>query len=202
MSRLGWAAVAGVALALAGCAAPPRAPEGMTRPDPAVLDQWSASGRIAVAAGNEGGSGSFDWRQDGATARLDLRGPLGAGAVRLVVTPETLSLTDGSGRVLDAGLARADLQARLGADLPWGHLRYWLLGLPAPGVEARVSDQDAAPWRVIEQAGWRLAYDSFDMVDGMNLPRRLTAEREAVRVRVVVDAWRTVFAGVPGEGRE
>ena len=200
MIRLAWLAV--VALLLAGCAAPPRAPEGATRPDHAVLDQWAASGRMAVAAGNEGGSGSFDWTQDGAISRLDLRGPLGAGAVRLTVTPDALSLADGSGRVLDAGVARADLRARLGADLPWGHLRYWLLGVPAPGVEATVLDQDAAPWRVIEQAGWRLAYDSFDVVGGLGLPKRLTAERGAVRVRVIVDAWRTGVAGVPGEGRE
>ena len=200
MSRLAWAAV--VALALAGCAAPPRAPEGGTRPDPAVLNQWSASGRMAVAAGNDGGSGSFDWAQDGTTSRLDLRGPLGAGAVRLVVTPQTLSLADGSGRVLDADVARADLQARLGADLPWDYLRYWLIGLPAPGVEATVRDQDAAPWRVIEQAGWRLAYDSFEVVAGLSLPRRLTAEREAVRVRVIVDAWRPGVAAAAGEGHE
>ena len=200
MNRLAAAAV--VALALAGCAAPPRAPEGGTRPDPAILNQWSASGRMAVAAGNDGGSGSFDWAQDGTTSRLDLRGPLGAGAVRLVVTPQTLSLADGSGRVLDADVARADLQARLGADLPWDHLRYWLLGLPAPGVEATVRDQDAAPWRVIEQAGWRLAYDSFEVVAGLSLPRRLTAEREAVRVRVIVDAWRPGVAAAAGEGHE
>jgi outer membrane lipoprotein LolB len=200
VNRLAAAAV--VALALAGCAAPPRAPEGETRPDPAVLNQWSASGRMAVAAGNDGGSGSFDWAQDGTTSRLDLRGPLGAGAVRLVVTPQTLSLADGSGRVLDADVARADLQARLGADLPWDHLRYWLLGLPAPGVEATVRDQDAVPWRVIEQAGWRLAYDSFEVVGGLSLPTRLTAEREAVRVRVIVDAWRPGVAPVAGEGHE
>ena len=63
-------------------------------------------------------------------------------------------------------------------------------------------DQEAAPWRVIEQAGWRLAYDSFDVVRGLNLPRRLTAERGAVRVRVIVDAWRPgVGRGSPAEGR-
>jgi len=144
---------------------------------------------MAIAAGTDGGSGSFDWVQDGATSRLDLRGPLGAGAVRLVVTPGTLSLADGSGRELDADVARADLQARLGADLPWEHLRYWLLGVPSPGVEATVLDQEAAPWRLIEQAGWRLAYDSFDVVGGLNLPKRLTAQRGDLRVRVIVDTW-------------
>ena len=90
-----------------------------------MLNRWTASGRMAVAAGNDGGSGSFDWIQDGEISRLDLRGPLGVGAVRLRVAPGTLSLADGSGQVLDANLARANQQARLGANLPWDHLRYW-----------------------------------------------------------------------------
>lgn len=199
MSRVAWAAVVG--LALAGCAAPPRAPEGGALPDPATLTQWSAAGRLAIAAGNDGGSGSFDWAQDGATSRLDLRGPLGVGAVRVLVTAGVLSLVDGSGQVLDAERARADLQARLGADLPWDHLRYWLLGVPAPEVGATVLEQDAPPWRVIEQAGWRLAYDSFGVVEGLNLPRRLSAERGPVRVRVVVDTWRPGAAATTVEGQ-
>lgn len=122
-------------LALPGCVAPPRAPEGGITPDPGALRQWSASGRMAIAAGNEGGSGSFEWAQDDAMTRLDLRGPLGAGAMRLVVTPDSLTLADGGGRVLDAAAARTVLEARLGADLPWSHLRYWMLGLPAPAPE-------------------------------------------------------------------
>lgn len=195
MSRVAWAALVG--LALAGCTAPPRAPEGGVSPDPALMSRWTASGRMAIAAGNDGGSGSFDWAQDGTTSRLDLRGPLGAGSLHLVVTPESFSLTDGSGRVLDADAARADLQGRLGADLPWDHLRYWLLGLPAPGLEATVLDQGEAPWRVIEQAGWRLAYGSFAVVGGLNLPKRLSAEREAVRVRVIVDAWSAGESAAP-----
>ena len=177
------------ALALAGCAGAPRAPEVGARPDPGVLGQWSASGRMAIAANGEGGNGSFAWAQDGGTTRLELRGPLGAGAVRLIVTAESLSLSDGDGHVLDAEAARADLQARLGADLPWNHLRYWMLGLPAPGEPASVLDASASPWRVIEQSGWRLTYDSFADVGGLSLPQRFSAERPSVRVRVIVDRW-------------
>jgi len=196
-----FAGAALVGLALAGRAAPPRAPDAAASLDPAVLSRWTASGRMAVAAGNEGGSGSFDWAQDGTTSRLDLRGPLGSGAMRLVVTPEALSLADGSGRVLDTDLASADLRARLGADLPWEQLRFWLLGLPAPGTEATVRAHDQAPWRTIEQAGWRLTYGSFAVVQGLNLPRRLSAEQGEVRVRVVIDEWRPGHAADPGEGR-
>jgi outer membrane lipoprotein LolB len=187
VSRFAWAAVA--ALVLQGCAAPPRAPDGGSAPDPQALGQWVASGRIAIASGADGGSGSFDWVQDGETSRLDLRGPLGAAALRLTMAPGVLSLTDGAGRTLDEVAAEADLRARLGADLPWDHLRFWMLGVPDPGQPAVVEDHGAAPWRTMQQGGWRLAYDSYAVVEGLRLPRRFAAEREGVRVRVIVDAW-------------
>jgi len=187
VSRFPWSVFA--ALALAGCAVAPRAPESGASPDPGSLRQWTASGRIAIAAGTEGGSGSFTWIQDDAETRLDLRGPLGTGAVRLVVTPGSLSLADGAGQTLDAEAARAELRSRLGADLPWNQLRYWMLGLADPGEVAIVQEADSTPWRVIEQSGWRLAYQSFATVQGVNVPQRFSAERESVRVRVIVDAW-------------
>jgi outer membrane lipoprotein LolB len=184
-----WALLA--ALALAGCAAPPRAPEPGLAPDASSLRHWGAAGRLAIAAGEEGGNGAFTWVQDAETTRLDLRGPLGAGAVQLTFGGGGLALADATGRVLDAGTARAELAARLGADLPWEALRYWMLGLAAPGAEASTRVAGVAPWRVIEQSGWRLSYDSFVEIEGLELPRRFSAEREAVRVRVVIDRWST-----------
>lgn len=186
MRRRAWAAVA--ALLLGGCATAPRAPEPAAAGDPAALSQWTASGRMAIAAGDEGGSGSFDWRQDGATSRLDVRGPLGAGALRVTVAPGALTIADGAGRTLDAAAAEAALRSRLGADLPWSQLRYWMLGLPAPGP-VTVEEHAASPWRTIEQDGWRLSYESFEGVGGFSLPRRFTAQRPGLRVRVIVDAW-------------
>jgi outer membrane biogenesis lipoprotein LolB len=64
-----------------------------------------------------------------------------------------------------------------------------MLGLAAPTDPAIVADAGVSPWRVIEQAGWRLAYDSFGVVQGINLPTRFSAQRGAVRVRVIVDTW-------------
>jgi outer membrane lipoprotein LolB len=190
------------ALALAGCAAPLRGPETSRGPDPGAIQQWSASGRLALSAGGEGGSGAFIWEQRQQTSQLDLRGPFGAGALRIVATPDTLSMADGSGRGLDAGAAQAELQARLGADLPWLSLRYWMLGVPAPDQPAAVTDAEAAPWRVIEQSGWRIGYDAFTTATGLSLPQRFTATRGDVRVRVIVDSWSVVSGGPSREPPE
>jgi outer membrane lipoprotein LolB len=190
------AALALAALALlAGCATRPAAPVAGTAPDPRALEHWSAVGRLALAAGVEGGSGSFIWEQRAATTRLDLRGPLGAGALQVVATPDSLSVADGAGRSLDAEAARTELRARLGADLPWSSLRYWMLGVPAPDAPADVTDGPSTPLRLIEQSGWRIGYEAFTAVAGWSLPRRLTATNGDVRVRVVVDQW-----SVPADG--
>lgn len=191
MNRVALALAA--AAVLCGCATRPPAP--VAGLDPLTLERWSASGRLALAAGGEGGSGAFTWEQQAATTRLDLRGPLGAGAVQVVATPDTLSMADAAGRAVDAEAARAELRARLGADLPWDSLRYWMLGVPAPGTPAQVTEGAAAPLRIIEQAGWRVGYEAFTPVGGWSLPRRMTATSGDVRVRVLVDRWT-----VPPEG--
>lgn len=175
--------------ALAGCATQLPAPTPVLPPDPAILQRWTASGRLALSAGEQGGSGSFVWNQDGRTSHLDLRGPLGAGALQVVSSPDGLAFTDGTGSVVDAEAARSALRARLGADLPWDSLSYWMLGVPAPGSVATVVDAEAEPRRVIEQAGWRIDYDAYTSVPGAALPRRFTAAREGVRVKVIVDSW-------------
>lgn len=179
---------------LAGCATQPPSVTGPP-PDPATLQQWTATGRMALSAGDRGGSGSFVWNQDGRTSRLDLRGPLGAGAVQVVAGPDGLVLTDGAGRQVDTEAARGELRARLGADLPWDSLSYWMLGMPAPGATFTITDAPTAPLRVIEQVGWRIGYDAYTSVSGAALPQRFTATREGVRVKVIVDGWTLAPAG-------
>jgi outer membrane lipoprotein LolB len=174
---------------LAGCATRPAAPPTGAAADPQRLEHWTAAGRLALAAGGEGGSGTFTWAQQSATTRLELRGPFGTGALQIIVTPDSLSVADGAGRAVDAEAARAELRARLGADLPWGSLRYWMLGVPAPDAPAEVSEAAAAPLRLIEQSDWSIGYDAFTAVGGLSLPRRLTATSGGVRVRVLVDRW-------------
>ncbi len=195
MRRLGPALL--LALLVAGCAAPSRSVLPGAPPPVDALSAWSAAGRIAIAAGDEGGSGSFTWRQDRATTTLGLRGPLGAGGLEVVASPGALALSDATGRRLDAEAARAELRARLGADVPWASLRYWMLGVPAPGGPAAVEDRAEAPRRIIDQDGWRIGYESYTLAAGYALPERFVATRPGIRVKVVVDDWQLPGGAVP-----
>jgi len=187
-----------IAVALGGCAVAPVAPPPALPADPDALQQWTASGRLALTANGEGGTGSFTWVQRSAATTLSIRGPLGAGALQVTSDGDSLAVTDGEGRSLDAAQARELLRQRLGADLPFAELRYWMLGVPFPGSPASVADATQAPRRIIEQAGWRIGYDSFRPAGGVALPERFTASQGGIRLKVVVDDWRVAAVA---EGR-
>jgi outer membrane lipoprotein LolB len=149
-----------------------------------------ARGRIALSAQGEGGSGSFVWQQRSERTELTVRGPFGAGGLALVTDGETIELADGAGKPLDGEAARAELERRLGVKLPLSELRYWMLGVPAPGrwdVGSAAVAAGSLPGFV--QGGWVVSYDELKPQGGWSLPARLTATTSGARVRIVVDDW-------------
>jgi outer membrane lipoprotein LolB len=186
-------ALLAVLAGLAGCQAlPSRAVAG---PDVAAqaaiagLGAWHATGRVAVRAGNDGFSASFDWREAAGHGELGVRGPFGAGAVRISRSAERILIESGNAAPLEVPAPferlEPELVARLGFPLPLDPLRYWVLGVPAPGLP---SDGAGGHFR---QGGWQVSVGEFVPVPGAPgpLPARLTLTRDATRIRVVVDRW-------------
>lgn len=174
---------------LAGCATAPVTPAGGGRAaDPDELSQWTARGRIALTAQGEGGSGSFVWQQRSERTELAVRGPLGAGGLNIVTDGERVEIDDGSGQFVSGDAARAALESRLGTALPLAELRYWMLGLPAPGGAAPVQRATGSV-PGFTQGGWVVSYEGFRSAGPWSLPARLTATTANARVRIVVDDW-------------
>jgi outer membrane lipoprotein LolB len=146
---------------------------------------WQLDGRAAVAVGTQGWQATLNWRQRSDSAEVHLSGPFGVGALVLKLTPDGLSLNGAPPS--DAVLTQ--LQERLGVDLPFDHLRFWLLGVPDPGAafELTRNGQDRA--LQLTQGGWSIDYDRYMPVDADVLPAHLVLNREGVRVRIAVDRW-------------
>jgi outer membrane lipoprotein LolB len=185
-------ACAAALLLLAGCATRPVAPAtgaGQV-PDPSQLTDWSARGRLAVAANGEGGSGTFTWEQAGAETQLRLRGPLGAGGLDIATDGTTLRVQDAAGRAVDGDAARAALEQQLGVALPLAELRYWLLGVPAPGSSSTPAPATGNGVGGFDQGGWSIRLEQTTATGRWLVPQRLTASTATVRVRLVIDDWR------------
>ena len=179
-------------LALGACSHVPQRSSG---PGPAEraamlgLDQWQASGRIAVRTAQDGFSAHFDWRQAGSRGELGVRGPFGAGAVRVSITPELIRIESGAEPLLEVSPPYESveplLSARLGFPLPLESLRYWMLGIPAP-VRPGTGDGPS-----FDQDGWHVAPSEFGSVERAPgpLPARLDLTRGSSRIRVIIERW-------------
>jgi len=189
------AAVLGAAALLAGCAAAPRrgapsvAPTGEELAALTQLSDFTVAGRVAVQSRGEGWNASFDWREAAGRGTLAVRGPFGARAARITRSDERIVIESGDDAPLEVaapftGLDAA-LAARLGFALPLEPLRYWILGVPAPGL---ASEGGAGSFR---QADWDVACAAYARVAGAPapLPGRLVLTRAATRIRVVIDRW-------------
>jgi outer membrane lipoprotein LolB len=180
-------------LAMAGCASAPRLPEpvdwSQRKAQLLSLQAWRMTGRVAVSVDGEGASASIDWRQAGTTSDLALSGPLGVGALRAVLDPSGLSLEDGSGNSVRGDDAARVLTERLGTEIPLAALRYWVLGVPAPGMPAEETAGPDGRLVRIEQAGWQVGIDRYSSTVTGGLPARLDVTRDGARLKLVVSRW-------------
>ena len=164
-----------------------------------VLSQWRASGRLGVTSQGSGWSAGFDWQEADGRSTIDVRGPLGLGAVHITRSSELIVIDNGHGpaqRVLAPfGELEDALANRLGAPLPLAPLRFWLLGLPDPDAPI-VRDADNR----FEQYGWQVTATDPQTVPGAPsaLPRQLTLERPPTRIRVIVEDWHVLDAPATG----
>jgi outer membrane lipoprotein LolB len=146
---------------------------------------WQLDGRAAAALGQQGWQASLDWRQSDDSSELHLAGPLGIGALVLNMSPAGLAL---NGAAPSPAVA-AQLEARLGFDLPLENLRFWLLGIPNPDVPFEVTRNASDRAQHLSQAGWSIDYDQYRPQGDDELPARIVLTRADARVRIAVDRW-------------
>ncbi|MBI5938307.1 MAG: outer membrane lipoprotein LolB [Betaproteobacteria bacterium] len=170
-----------VPFAISACAAlPPPAP---------VASHYRLEGRISVRAAEQSFAGGIVWQSQGERQDILLRTPLGQGVAELRMDASGASLTDSAGTVHLADTGEALVQQAIGAALPLAGLAHWLRGRPDPSRPFIGQADGQGGWSSLEQDGWRIEYGRA--FDGTRLPGRLTARRDDLEIRLVVDTWQT-----------
>lgn len=190
-------ALGAIVLLLAACATTraPQAPlpRAEAEAELAMLQQFRFDGRASIRQGDKGTQATLAWVQQGADSRLSLSGPFGAGTVRVWLEDSMLAIQDSQGTRLSGADAEAALELQLGFSPPIATLRWWLLGLPAPGSAAQQSRDESGQLTRLVQDGWQVEYLEFrdaPLAHGRAaMPRRLRATRDTLDLRLVIDRW-------------
>lgn len=152
------------------------------------------------AANSLGIRADLHWQQfrDG---RYEARiaGPLGMGATEISGDQRRVQVRSAQG-VEVSDNPEAWMAERVGWTLPLRGLRWWALGLPAPGVPAQIELDAQGQLSTLSQSGWTLSYLEYAEVDGLSLPRRLEASNDEVRVKLLFDRWQDVLQSAPRQG--
>ncbi|MDY6943421.1 MAG: lipoprotein insertase outer membrane protein LolB [Pseudomonadota bacterium] len=182
---------------LAGCVpAPTTAPSGdgearwmARRAQLACRPSWEVQGRVGLVANGEGWTARLTWRQEAERYSISLNGPLGTGGVRIDGDQRLLTVQSaGETRYFEMGPEDALWQVT-GQRLPLEGLRYWLLGVDAPGSPSDPVWDDKGRLRQLTQDGWTIQYLAYRSAFGWDLPSRLAADRSDVRIKLVIQDW-------------
>ncbi len=192
-----WVGVLLTLAALTGCRTLPPAPLGTSAPWPErrpqlqALAHFQLKGRVALSASGNGFNANLRWSQQQARSQIALEGPLGVGGMQIIANGSDLDIVTPHGERISNEAAHAELNARLGFDVPIERLRYWVLGAPDPQQPSEESvDASGQHLASLVQDGWHIDYDAYTSAAGQTLPARMTLQREAVRVRLLVEDWR------------
>lgn len=195
-------ALAFAALAVGGCQTLPREAPAVSDGSPpaaafaareralGALDGWTLRGRGALNADGRGWNGSVHWAQCDGRSDLRFIAPLGAGTVRLTGDDHAMRVQATDGTDFVSGDLAADLEHWLGVGVPVATLRWWIVGLPAPGDRYERLELDAAGRpTALEQAGWRVSFPRYAAHAGHQVPAIVAGERDGARVRLAIERW-------------
>lgn len=190
-------ALAAAALLLAaGCATRPDTASPGTgwdayREHAISVTHWDLSAKVALRWRGGAENASLSWSQRDGRSEVDLSGPFGAGAVRIVHENSSLQVVRGGERRIYDSSTPETLAAATGWPIPVDALRFWLRGLPDPAQPLQELKLDDGRAREIHQGGWVISYAVYTAAGAGTLPGRLTLTRAAddIRLRLVNGQW-------------
>ncbi len=158
-----------------------------------MLQQWTASGKLAVRTADASESAGLVWQQHDQATHLQLSGPLGVGATTIDSDGRRLDIRQGDEHsTLDISTPEA-IAANTGWDLPLLALAYWLKGVPSPDskVQRLELDPQTELLQSLQQDDWEVHYEQYEQFQEFTLPTRLQIQRGATRAKVIISHWHT-----------
>jgi len=191
-----------------GCATAPKpavAPEKAWNSRQEALSNvrhWRLSGRIAVKTEQESVHGHLQWSQAPKEYDIRISGPFGSGTLRLAGSRSGAALWVDDEPPVRSGDPERMLYRRTGWWIPVDALRYWILGLPTPRLNADWELDSYGRIEKLRQAGWEIRFLDYEQRNGVELPGRVFVSKGEAEVKVVVQQWQQADAKSRAASRE
>lgn len=159
-----------------------------------AINNWQATGKLAVKVPNDGGSANLKWLQTGSAYQIDLNGPFGSGKVTINGLPNSVTLSEAGQTPQPAKTAEELIRKNTGWNIPVTQLAFWVRGLPDPNSKVTHFTPNAQGLiGELEQLGWKVSYGEYISVNTptntIPMPGRIIAEYKDVRLTLVVREW-------------
>lgn len=178
---------------LVGCAQQPLSPvDNFERYRQSLLavEHWRLQGKMNLRVPGESETVRVSWSNSPEGYSIRLSGSLGMGATWIRGNDRGVRLERSGQETIHAASPEELVFTQLGRDLPISDLHYWVRGLPAPYPlpDARRFAPEGMLTH-LSQNGWSIEYSDFHAVGPWNLPGRIVATRDDLRLLLVVSNW-------------
>ncbi|HVE45080.1 MAG TPA: lipoprotein insertase outer membrane protein LolB [Gammaproteobacteria bacterium] len=153
------------------------------------ITHWQLNGKIAVQTNKDGGSASLTWMQNNQHYDISLFGPFGTHSIRLYGQKGEAHVKTAEGQSATARSPEDLLAKQWGWHLPVSYLAYWVRGLPVPQLPYKSTLNDAHHLSTLNQAGWQVAFPSYQAVDAVSLPDKIIINSAMLKVKIVIYHW-------------
>lgn len=162
-----------------------------------AVQSWQVRGRVVIKSLDKAFdslSANVFWRQQGQSYDIDLFGPVGLGAIKLLGQTGQTVLTDNQNHQYRAESPESLMQQQLGWSLPVSQLYYWVRGLPAPEAIDQFYIGPDNRLESLEQDGWIIKYQTYQYIDHIWFPRKIILKTQNIKVTLLVSDM-TVLTG-------
>lgn len=174
-------------LIVSGCQSIPKHHSSCLQKANVNLNDFEISGKLALSDGQEGGSGRFIWRQQGAWVSTQFKAPMGQGSWLIEETSDGATLIINNEDPYYAHYAETLIADAVGWAVPWQALKQWFRVRPLNLDQADVQFNQTS--QTIAEQGWTIVYDRFDDGPRGCLPHRIMASKPPYSIRLVIRQW-------------
>lgn len=171
---------------------------------PTELNQWTARGKMMVAANGEKVSGYFYWQQNGNDLAFSLNTLIGINMFELTINNNVAKLQV-DGKTYQDKSAEHLIFRLTGLDIPVSQLRWWVLGQVNPNKNSEANPFkthkknnansavtfDKVQQRQVSYKGktWSVKYASWQKVMQFELPKSVSVTTDQNRIKLSITDW-------------